>query len=63
VDRTYPQHSHDGEWGRFILYCKDYFVAAEYAAERSWWLHCWNHKVDDDASDDVVEIDLWEKTQ
>jgi len=39
-----------------ILYCKDFFVAGRYAAERDWWLHAWIHLTDENAPDEVVEF-------
>lgn len=35
-------HDHANEWHRFEVYCKDFYVAGRYAAERGWWLHCWD---------------------
>lgn len=36
------EHAHTDEWHRFILRCKDFRTASEYAADSGWWLHCWD---------------------
>jgi hypothetical protein len=39
---------------KYVLYCKDFFVASKYAAEHDWHLSWWVHLGDDWAPDEVV---------
>jgi hypothetical protein len=39
---------------KWVLYCKDFYTAARYAADQDWWLHSWKHLTDDYAPDSVV---------
>ncbi len=32
----------ENNWRKYVVACSDFKVAANYAAERDWWLHTWS---------------------
>lgn len=49
-------HTYADQWRLFEVRCDDFYVAARYAADRNWWLHCWTWVETGHADSQVVVV-------